>query len=147
VWDINAVESFGYEYDAPYEGLYAPYAYRASDHNPTVFGLTTDVPATATVSDPAPLRGDTVTVTGSNFDAGTTVTLTLPERGNAAVGTGVADATGTVSIDYTVPMSLKEGSHQLDLTAADGEKASTSFTLRHASEDALLRVLRTLSGR
>ena len=147
VWDINAVESFGYEYDAPYEGLYAPYAYRASDHNPTVFGLTTDVPATATVSNPAPLRGDTVTVTGSNFDAGTTVTLTLRERGNAVVGTGVAGANGTVSIDYTVPMSLKEGSHQLDLTAADGEKASTSFTLRHPSEDALLRVLRDLPGR
>jgi 5'-nucleotidase len=147
VWDINAVESFAYEYDSPYEGLYAPYAYRASDHNPTVFGLTTDVPATATVSDAAPLRGDTITVTGSNFDAGTTVKLTLPERENAVVSTGVADGNGTVSIDYTVPMSLKEGSHELVLTAADGEKASTSFTLRHPSEDALARVLRKLTGR
>jgi predicted extracellular nuclease len=33
IWDINAVESFAYEYDAPYEGLYAHYAFRASDHN------------------------------------------------------------------------------------------------------------------
>jgi len=41
VWDINAVESFAYEYDAPYEGLFAPYPYRASDHNPTVIGVDT----------------------------------------------------------------------------------------------------------
>ena len=40
IWDINAVESFAYEYDG-YEPLYAPYAYRASDHNPTVIGVDT----------------------------------------------------------------------------------------------------------
>jgi predicted extracellular nuclease len=41
IWDINAVESFAYEYDAPFEGLYAPYPYRASDHNPTLVGVDT----------------------------------------------------------------------------------------------------------
>ena len=146
VWDINAVESFAYEYDSPYEGLYAPYAYRASDHNPTLYGLTTEVAATATVSEANPLRGDQVTVTGQAFDAGTTVTLTLPERRGTVLGTGVADANGTVSITFTVPVYLKEGSHQLDLTAADGETASTSITLKSHSEDALLHVLRILSG-
>lgn len=40
IWDINAVESFAYEYDG-YEPLYAPYAYRASDHNPTLIGVDT----------------------------------------------------------------------------------------------------------
>lgn len=39
VWNINAEESYGYQYDAPYEGLYAPYAYRSSDHNPMVLGI------------------------------------------------------------------------------------------------------------
>ena len=41
IWDINATESFAYEYDATYEGLFAPYPYRASDHNPTVIGVDT----------------------------------------------------------------------------------------------------------
>jgi 5'-nucleotidase len=40
VWDINAVEPYAYEYDG-YEPLFAPYAYRASDHNPTVIGVDT----------------------------------------------------------------------------------------------------------
>ena len=40
IWDINAVESYAYEYDG-FEGLYAPYAYRASDHNPTLVGVDT----------------------------------------------------------------------------------------------------------
>lgn len=39
IWNINAEESYGYQYDAPYEGIYAPYAYRASDHNPAVIGV------------------------------------------------------------------------------------------------------------
>ena len=40
IWDINAVESYAYEYDG-FEGLYAPYAFRASDHNPTLIGVDT----------------------------------------------------------------------------------------------------------
>jgi 5'-nucleotidase len=144
VWDINAVESFAYEYDG-YEGLYAPYAYRASDHNPTVFGLTTEIPATAAIADPTPLRGDTVTVTGTGFDAGTTVTATLPSHNGTVLGTGVADANGAVSISFTVPVLLAQGSHPVDVTAADGEKAVTSFTLRPVYQDVLLRLLRFLT--
>jgi 5'-nucleotidase len=41
IWDINATESHAYEYDAAYPGLYAPYPYRASDHNPTLIGVDT----------------------------------------------------------------------------------------------------------
>jgi 5'-nucleotidase len=135
VWDINAVESYAYEYDAAYEGLYAEYAYRASDHNPTVFGLTTEVPATATISDSTPMRGDRVTVTGTAFDAGTTVTATLPSPNGAVLGTGVADANGTVSVQFTVPDLVHKGDYRVDLTAADGEKATTSFTLRPRGQD------------
>ncbi|MFJ6197372.1 ExeM/NucH family extracellular endonuclease [Micromonospora sp. NPDC092111] len=40
VWQINAVESFAFQYDglAPF---YAPNPYRASDHNPLVVGIST----------------------------------------------------------------------------------------------------------
>jgi predicted extracellular nuclease len=144
VWDINAVESFAYEYDG-YEGLYAPNAYRASDHNPTVFGLTTDVAAAATISEPQPLRGDKVTVTGTAFDAGTTVQATLPSRNGTVLGTGVADQNGTVTITFTVPVLLAQGAYPVDLTAADGEKASTSFTLRSVWQDAVAHLVRLLT--
>jgi predicted extracellular nuclease len=140
VWDINAVESFAYEYDSPYEGLYAPYAYRASDHNPTLYGLVTaDLPATAAISDAAPRRGDTVTVTGTAFDSGTTVTVTLPSQNGLVLGTGVADANGTVTIQFTVPNLVHKGDYQVDLTAADGEKASTSVTLQTRGQDVAAR--------
>lgn len=37
-WNINAEESYAYQYDG-YPGLYAPDPYRASDHNPQLAGL------------------------------------------------------------------------------------------------------------
>lgn len=37
-WNINAVESFAYQYDGD-PALYAPDPYRSSDHDPLVFGL------------------------------------------------------------------------------------------------------------
>jgi len=135
VWDINAVESFAYEYDSPYEGLYAPYPYRASDHNPTVFGMTTEIPATATISDDTPRRGDKVTVTGGPFDAGTTVAVTLPSQRNLKLGSGVADQNGTVTVPFPVPALVHKGTYEVVVTAADGEKATTSFTLKPIGQD------------
>jgi 5'-nucleotidase len=41
IWDINATESLAYEYEAADEGQFAPYPYRASDHNPTLVGVDT----------------------------------------------------------------------------------------------------------
>lgn len=43
VWNINAVESFAYQYDG-YEPLFAPDPYRASDHDPVVLGIDLDDP-------------------------------------------------------------------------------------------------------
>jgi 5'-nucleotidase len=145
VWDINAPESFAYEYDGD-PHLYAPDVYRASDHNPTLLGVSTNVAATAAVSDPTPLRGDRITVTGSGFTAGTTVTATLPARGGQVLGTGVAGPDGTVGISFTVPVLLAQGTYQVQLTAADGEQAATSFTLRSFVQDALAHLWRLLGG-
>ncbi|MEJ5867373.1 ExeM/NucH family extracellular endonuclease [Pseudokineococcus sp. 5B2Z-1] len=52
VWDINADESYAYQYDG-YLPWYAPDAYRASDHDPVVVGV--DV-ADAAVDDVASLQ-------------------------------------------------------------------------------------------
>lgn len=40
VWQINAVESYAFQYDG-FPAFYAPTPYRASDHNPIVVGLHT----------------------------------------------------------------------------------------------------------
>jgi len=124
IWDINAVESYAYEYDG-YEPLYAGYPYRASDHNPTLVGIRTDVPAVATISDPTPSWGDRVTVTGTGFTAGTTVTAVIPGRGDKVVGRGVAGPDGAVAIPFTVPSGQPGTEVGVVLTAADGEQAST----------------------
>jgi 5'-nucleotidase len=149
VWDINAPESFAYEYDGD-PNLYAPYVYRASDHNPTLLGVATNVPAAATISDPRPLRGDEVTVTGTGFTAGTTVTATvpatLPAHGDAPLGSGVAAADGTVHISFTVPALPRPGQYQVLLTAGDGETAGTSFTLQPVGQDVVERLGRTSGG-
>ena len=47
IWEVNAAEPDAYQYDSGIPELHAPYAYRASDHNPSVVGfdtLATDVP-------------------------------------------------------------------------------------------------------
>jgi len=152
IWDINAVESYAYEYDG-YEPLYADYPYRASDHNPTLIGLATaapvapDVPATATISAGTPFRGDKVTVTGTGFTAGAKVTATLPQRGGQVLGSGTADADGTVTIRFTTPVLLPQGDHTVALTAADGEQATTAFHLRSVVEEVFARLVSFFRGR
>ncbi len=144
VWETNAVESSAYQYDG-YQPLFAADPYRASDHNPTVLGLAlspVDVPATATVSEPRPFRGDRVTVTGSDFGPGEQVTVTL---GSRRLGTGTADDAGTVSVVVRVPVLLSAGDQQLTLTGTSGETATTTVTLRTLLGELIDR-LRALIG-
>src|SRR3712207_1271943 len=44
-WNINAVESFAYQYTGD-PALYAPNPYRSSDHDPLVLGLALEAPTT-----------------------------------------------------------------------------------------------------
>jgi 5'-nucleotidase len=145
VWDVNAVESYAYEYDG-YEPLYASYPYRASDHNPTLIGISTRTPATATIGADRPLRGDEVTVTGSGFAAGETVTATLPSRTRGQLGSAVAEPDGEVTITFTVPRRLPAGDQQVLLTGDSGEAAGTGFSLRPALVDLVLRLVGFLTG-
>src|SRR3954451_2207443 len=139
VWDINAVESFGYEYDGQ-ESLSAPTPYRASDHTPTVVGV--DVAATAEISDVQPLRGDRITATGTGFTPGERVTASLPSRNRGELGTAVADREGGVSISFRVRGTLPAGDQEVLLTGTSGEQASTGFSLRPLVADLLDRLLR-----
>jgi 5'-nucleotidase len=149
IWDINAVESFAYQY-AGYEPFFSPDPYRSSDHNPTLIGITpaeTDVPAQATISDPKPYRGDRVTVTGTGFEPGERVTASLPSRNRGQLGSAVADAEGTVTIRFTVPVLLPAGDQEVLLRGTSGETASTSFQLRTLLQELLDRLLGWWHGR
>ena len=144
VWDTNATESYAYQYDG-YEPLYAADPYRASDHNPTVLGLSlgeADTAATATVGTARPFRGDRLTVTGTDFAAGERVTVTI---GGRPVGSGTADDAGTVTLTPRVPVLLGAGEQAVVLTGSSGETATTSITLRSVWQELIDR-LRGLFG-
>ncbi|MEU2347877.1 ExeM/NucH family extracellular endonuclease [Modestobacter sp. NPDC049651] len=145
VWDVDAVESAAYQYDGR-EELYTPDPYRASDHDPIVLGLRTDVPATATISTATPLRGDQVGVTGTGFAAGEKVTVSLPAR-NGRLGSAVADGSGTVHVTFRVPVGLPAGAHDVELTGSSGETAPTGFRLRTVLAELVTRLVGLLSGR
>ncbi len=132
VWDVNAVESRGYQYDGS-EALFAPDPFRASDHDPVLVGIDTDTPAQAVLDPAAPERGRQVTVTGTGFAAGEQVVASLPDEPSADqrdVGSGVADVSGRVAITLTVPDANRKGEREVRLTGAGGETASTSYTVR-----------------
>ena len=42
IWQVNAAEPTGYQYSSGIPELYAPYAFRASDHNPVIIGFDTE---------------------------------------------------------------------------------------------------------
>ena len=98
--------------------------------------------ATAAISDPTPLRGDQVTVTGTGFAADEKVTASLPSRNQGQLGSAVADADGRVSIPVGVPTTLPDGDQEVLLTGTSGERASTGFALRPLLADVLDRLLR-----
>ncbi|MDR2930813.1 MAG: Ig-like domain-containing protein [Propionibacteriaceae bacterium] len=75
-----------------------------------------------------PKRGDTQVVTGTNFNPGERVCLTL----DSAVfdpGCRNADATGKVTFTYTVPENFELGEHTATLTGEKSGSVSMKFTV------------------
>lgn len=83
-----------------------------------------------TVSDATVEPGEAITVSGSGWLPGSTVTLTLfsdpIDLGSAAVG-----ADGTFSTQVVIPSSVSPGTHELRVsgTGADGQPRTTSTRL------------------
>ncbi len=105
-----------------------------------------NTPATATISDDTPNRGDSLTVTGANFVPGESVTATLAD--GRVLGTATAAATGatagTAAITFTVPRDLPAGQHVVTLTSQLGEQATTSFTLRSTTVETVEKIKETV---
>jgi 5'-nucleotidase len=93
IWQINAVESFAFQYDG-LAAFYEPNPYRASDHNPIVVGLRTTAPAPQC----------TTTITGNvsrplNVSAGLTCLVNAKVAGPVTVlpGASLVATDGTIA--------------------------------------------------
>jgi hexosaminidase len=83
-----------------------------------------------TISDATPSPGETVTLTGQTFLAGSTVTLTLHSE-PVVLGSATADAAGKMALQATIPSDTPLGAHTItaDGTAPDGSPLSLSVSL------------------
>ena len=87
-----------------------------------------------TVSDTTPTPGQTISIEGRTFAAGSTATVALT---TVTLGSPTADAAGVIRLDATVPADTTLGSHTLTATgpAPDGTTLSLSLTLNVVAAD------------
>ncbi|SNS96954.1 alpha-1,2-mannosidase, putative [Micrococcales bacterium KH10] len=107
----------------------------AADERRRIFAIAqnTDIDIASTVptqstSAGSVSAGGNVTVTGGGFVPGETVTAFL---GDKAVGTGIADSSGNVTVTATIPAQTEPGTYNLRLvgeTSAGGEATTVTVT-------------------
>src|SRR5262245_12071821 len=81
--------------------------------------------ATCGVSDTTLGPGDTVTITGDHWQAGSTVTFTLQPEG-INLGSATVGANGSFSATVTIPASVQAGSHSIVCSGIDVEGHNVS---------------------
>lgn len=89
---------------------------------------------TATFSDATPEPGQTLAVSG-NAAAGTTVniTLTRPDGSIVTLGTATADASGSFSLNITLPAGLGNGSYVIAAVNGSTVLSSSAFVVSSAT--------------
>src|SRR5581483_5428028 len=77
------------------------------------------------------LAGTTITVTGSGFNAGDTLTATLGTSPTTSLGTCTADGSGNVSsgCTFSVPSGVLAGTYNVTVSDTHGDTVSTPFSL------------------
>lgn len=81
--------------------------------------------------------GSSITVTGSGFESGETVTATMHST-PVALGSYNANSFGAVEFTFTVPLDATEGSHRVELTSPSGVTVSSSFQVERPAAPALV---------
>ena len=89
-----------------------------------------------TVSDTTPTPGQTISIEGRTFAAGSTATVVLTSD-PVTLGSPTADAAGVIALNATIPADTTLGSHTLTATgpAPDGTTLSLSLTLDVVAAD------------
>src|SRR5262245_12049218 len=84
-----------------------------------------------TISDTTPSPGQTITITGQTFAAGSSVTVTLFSD-PVVLASSTADASGRIALQVTIPTNTPLGSHTIgvDGTAPDGTPLSLSAAIQ-----------------
>ena len=80
---------------------------------------------TCPVSDTTVSPGDQVTVTGANWEAGSTVTITLQPEG-INLGSATVGANSSFSVTVTIPDSVQPGPHRIVCSGINLEGISVS---------------------
>ena len=145
IWHINADEASLIDYDMSYkkaaqDALYAPDAYRSSDHDPVVIGMNVcdeiapaiDISLSVDVLWPANHKYVDVTATvlaTDNFDIAPTVTLLSVTSSEADEGLGDGDFPDDIVIvdDYTFQLRAER-----DATAKDGRTYTITYQVTDA---------------
>lgn len=72
--------------------------------------------------------GGSLTVFGSSFVPGETITLVLHST-PVTLGTTTADASGSFSTNVTIPSDTPPGAHKLIATGSSGDSSTTALTV------------------
>ena len=89
-----------------------------------------------TISDTTPTPGQTITIEGRTFAAGSTVTVTM-ESDPVTLGTAVADDQGVFTLQATIPIDTALGQHTITAAgqAPDGSALVLSATITVVQAD------------
>ena len=91
---------------------------------------------TVAVDDDTPDAGQTITISGENWDEGATAVIFV---GGAEVGSVVVDGTGTWEFEYTIPADAEGGDYAVEVEGCeglpDGEVLGTIITVTAAAEE------------
>jgi len=137
-WHINSDEPRSLDYNTNFKSagqitsLYAPDAYRSSDHDPIIVGIDFDqsVISSPTVTNISPdssqLNVETaVTITGTDFRPG--ITAALVKDSNTYMLTNVVLSTN-IEITAVVPNTVPPGTYDLVVTNVDTQTATLPST-------------------
>lgn len=89
---------------------------------------------TISASDTTPCPGGATTITGTGFEPGTVVTLTLDDT--TSLGTPTAGEDGTISIEVVIPTTTATGTHTIKATGTGIDAAITATINVVACEEA-----------
>jgi hypothetical protein len=83
--------------------------------------------------------GGTVTVVGSSFVPGETITLVLHST-PVTLGTTTADPSGSFSANVTIPSDTPAGAHTVIATGSTGDSSTTDLTVTGATPSVAVAV-------
>jgi hypothetical protein len=136
---------FSADFIVPLSALSGPHIVRASDGSDSSSATFTVTPGIILAPSTGPV-GTSVTISGTNFGANSTITVTFAENTVSTVPEIVTtDNNGDFSANFTVPTS-SNGTHTVTASDPSSNSASKSFTVTPAGTLSAKQQLSTTNG-